>query len=418
MVKNSLRTGKMRLQRTKPVIAPLLTSIAVLLGALQLPYPLHAHTLLASSQPTSRAALSSKTVTTTTTTATSTTSTRTSTTSTSSKGSSTTASSSSSQAGASPALGSGSQDSYGSGGRLCSGTAFVLGDKEIASFNDLSKYFSYYSLIPKLGSHDMVAVELTTRAPCGAFVGNATYYVRTGVRDVKQFKRVFHSQVLRFTRQLFKGSDAPRRILDLGAHTGMTTAYLASTFPRAQVVALEPSLQEFALLRLNTAALKNVRVEYGAAWDKQATVKLTTRGSSGARGPSAGASASSSSASSGPDTTLWHRFVVDVMEMTNGRLGDIVPSYDVGTLMERYGWPDVDLLHADLEGAERVVFGDPRAKDTWLKSVRCIALRLAPDQTPSAMSKLLGQAFLRRGKNLDVHVWCRPEAGEVGAVSG
>ena len=63
-------------------------------------------------------------------------------------------------------------------------------------------------------------------------------------------------------------------ILDLGAHTGMSTLYMARAFPGAKVVAVEPQLQSFALLRLNSAQLKNVHLEYGAAWDKAATVKV------------------------------------------------------------------------------------------------------------------------------------------------
>lgn len=35
--------------------------------------------------------------------------------------------------------------------KLCSGMTLKIGDKSITSFQDLSKYFSYYSLIPKLG---------------------------------------------------------------------------------------------------------------------------------------------------------------------------------------------------------------------------------------------------------------------------
>ena len=43
-----------------------------------------------------------------------------------------------------------------------------------------------------------------------------------------------------------------------------------------QIIATEPSLPEFALLRLNTARLPNVYAEYGAVWDRHALQKVRT----------------------------------------------------------------------------------------------------------------------------------------------
>lgn len=60
------------------------------------------------------------------------------------------------------------------------------------------------------------------------------------------------------------------------AHFFASTLSLASD-PRlsfAQIIATEPSLPEFALLRLNTARYRNVRTEYGAVWDSMATLKV------------------------------------------------------------------------------------------------------------------------------------------------
>ena len=41
-----------------------------------------------------------------------------------------------------------------------------------------------------------------------------------------------------------------------------------------QIIATEPALPEFALLRLNTARLPNVYAEYGAVWDRYALLKV------------------------------------------------------------------------------------------------------------------------------------------------
>lgn len=43
-----------------------------------------------------------------------------------------------------------------------------------------------------------------------------------------------HTQVLGGIKALLKGY-TPKRILDIGARTGLTTAYLATQYPQAQV---------------------------------------------------------------------------------------------------------------------------------------------------------------------------------------
>lgn len=44
-------------------------------------------------------------------------------------------------------------------------------------------------------SKHIVAIDLQTSKACGAFNTNTTFFLRVGVRDIKQFKYVFHSQV-------------------------------------------------------------------------------------------------------------------------------------------------------------------------------------------------------------------------------
>jgi FkbM family methyltransferase len=310
------------------------------------------------------------------------------------------------------------------GDDLCPGTHFKIQKKEINSFSDLSQMFTHYTLIPKLGgmtSHVVVVtVEVTGNKPCGAFTSNATFYFRAGLRDVKHFMYSYQSQAMGFLRSsIFKGSSASEQnlnILDLGARNGMTTTYMAMNFPKAKIIATEPSLPELALLRLNTAQYPNVYVEYGAVWDSQVALKLDrshligrNRGSSADGRGRPGGTASSGSASQQP---LLHRFVVDVMDVAAGagKMGEVVPSITLSSLLQRHGWTEVDLLHADLDGGERVILGDSQAASTWLKKVRCISLRLGyGDQTAAVqeVGRMLGGAFLLGGRSVDVHYWCR-----------
>lgn len=55
-----------------------------------------------------------------------------------------------------------------------------------------------------------------------------------------------------------------RVIIDAGAHIGTATISLARRFPKATIVAIEPSSDNIALLRQNTAAFPNVEVRHAA----------------------------------------------------------------------------------------------------------------------------------------------------------
>lgn len=45
--------------------------------------------------------------------------------------------------------------------------------------------------------------------------------------------------------------EAPKRVLDLGAHIGLASLYFAQIYPEAQIVAYEPDLSNYALLVKN-----------------------------------------------------------------------------------------------------------------------------------------------------------------------
>lgn len=274
---------------------------------------------------------------------------------------------------------------------LCPKFNFKIGDKKIYKFDDLAKYFAYYSLVPKLHTSELVMFE-AVGAPCHSFGTNMTFFMRAGTVDLRSFKNAFQHVTYKFLGKLFTKSP-PRRILDLGAHTGMTTMYFATNFPKAEVVAVEPGLTSFGLLSLNTAQFSNVFVEYGAAWDKVGTVKLTEKNTKG--------------------KNLWTRFFEDVYDLTTGRMGEIIPSLDVNFIMTKYGWEDIDFIKSDLEGAEKVVFGDARARETWLKKTKCVAFKVRDQSSllalKSVTSTLSLAGFVRQAGVVvkDLSLWCR-----------
>ncbi len=63
---------------------------------------------------------------------------------------------------------------------------------------------------------------------------------------------------------VFPGIFEPSFIIDIGAHAGAATIYFKMHYPRAEVVAFEPSQATFELLRANTAGLEGVVVRRAA----------------------------------------------------------------------------------------------------------------------------------------------------------
>ena len=57
-------------------------------------------------------------------------------------------------------------------------------------------------------------------------------------------------------REYAAATDAPGLIIDGGAHIGLTSLFFAQLFPSAQIIAVEPQKDNFALLSANTAGLR------------------------------------------------------------------------------------------------------------------------------------------------------------------
>jgi FkbM family methyltransferase len=80
---------------------------------------------------------------------------------------------------------------------------------------------------------------------------------------------LFNNEVcIRISEEILAGKTYPevpfvgevKTILDIGANIGAASVWLATTYPRATVYALEPGSKQFGLLQQNAAPLNNVRL--------------------------------------------------------------------------------------------------------------------------------------------------------------
>lgn len=161
--------------------------------------------------------------------------------------------------------------------------------------------------------------------------------IRTNGYDYDLFTQIFVREDYRIE------ATNVRRILDLGANTGLATSYLSRLFADAEIACVEPSPQNIPLLR-QTVALNGIkaRIFEAAVGAEQGDIDLYV--------------------CSKPDCTS----IVpneDAAEIVR------VPLIPVPMLMEQMGWDSIDLLKIDVEGAEKFVLGKNNA---WLCKVRII----------------------------------------------
>ena len=137
-------------------------------------------------------------------------------------------------------------------------------------------------------------------------------------------------------------------ILDLGANVGYASAFFASRFPDARIIAVEPDPANVALCRENLEPYGNrIAVVKGAVWSSCSKLELSHELGDG-----------------------WATQVVAAKDDARSE----IEGWDLPTLLDICRVETVDLLKIDIEGSEAEVFGPNSAR--WLSRVRNICIEL------------------------------------------
>ncbi len=140
----------------------------------------------------------------------------------------------------------------------------------------------------------------------------------------------------------------PETIVDLGANIGMASIYYANQFPKARIVAVEAETSNFEILLRNARYYPTILPIHAAIWNRDGEIALSTpRGTDG----------------------LVNKIVFAVHEGE----GPPVRAVAMRTLMKEVHISSIDLLKADIEGAEKEVF---ETAPEWIQNVRCLAVEL------------------------------------------
>lgn len=139
----------------------------------------------------------------------------------------------------------------------------------------------------------------------------------------------------------------PRTIIDAGANIGLSSIYFAERFPHAQIIAIEPSAENFEVLKQNVAGLENIHPLCMGLWNKDACLEIidlkTSKNSFMVK-------------EVGPDTA------------------GCIPAISVPAIMRKFNLDTIDIFKIDIEGSEKELFQENFAP--WLGKTRMLIIEI------------------------------------------
>jgi len=176
------------------------------------------------------------------------------------------------------------------------------------------------------------------------------FYVRNNTSDVA----VYHGVMVNCEYAFIKEKDV-KVIVDAGANIGFASIYFAKLFPNAKIIAIEPEETNFALLEENTKNYPNVIRLNRALWNEDGEINLI-------------------------DTGLdnWGFMTLDSQNCANIttpklQKRHVVKTVTIESILKDYGFPAIDLLKIDIEGAEKEVLNSCQH---WIGNVNSLIIEL------------------------------------------
>jgi FkbM family methyltransferase len=229
-----------------------------------------------------------------------------------------------------------------------------------------------------IGGRTFAAEEISLRAPPAPH----PVRLRLSGSDAPTFGQVFTN--------LEYAIDLPREpayIMDLGANIGLATVYFAGRFPSARIACVEPDAENFRMLKANVAPYDGVRPFHAAVWPDRGALEIVDTKEGGA------------------PLKSWAIRVRPIQDKDPGRAaGGQIPAMTIPDIMEQAGFPRIDLLKVDIEGAELELFS--RNTESWIDFVDALVIethdRLKPGCTEAVESVMGPRGFVRlqSGENL------------------
>jgi FkbM family methyltransferase len=188
--------------------------------------------------------------------------------------------------------------------------------------------------------------------------GPVTFNVRSGTTDIIIFNEILQKESYKPALELQRKLNRDiKYIVDAGANIGTATVYFKTLFPEASVVSIEPADSNYDVLKANIEdnSFKNVNPVKAAVWNKDENLEIRDffRG----------------------EREKELSFFVEESE-GNGTKGSYVRGVTIESIMSEFGFPQIDLLKVDIEGAETKIFNNPDSYFTLLSKVGILAIEI------------------------------------------
>jgi FkbM family methyltransferase len=184
-------------------------------------------------------------------------------------------------------------------------------------------------------------------------------FLRLKTSDLATFKDIFVRGQYDFAPPA-----PPRVIIDAGANIGLTSLLFANRFPAAKIIAVEPELSNYEMLRKNTAPYANIIPVQAAIWNENRPVTIVDPGF-GKWGFQVGSAAGGAA-----------RNVLECQGLT------------IDKIMSDHNLDFIDILKMDIEGGEKEVFEDA---GKWIDRIGLLIVELH-DRLKEGCSRSLGNA--------------------------
>ncbi|HLG38682.1 MAG TPA: FkbM family methyltransferase [Chitinophagaceae bacterium] len=167
-------------------------------------------------------------------------------------------------------------------------------------------------------------------------------YLRSHTSDRALFKQIFYSGDYDIPV-----SFQPRYIIDGGANIGFFSILFANRFPDSKIAAIEPDTSNYGFLKKNVGQYPNIHTLQTAIWDKQAYLKISVE--------------------------ELDKCAIKAEEVADEKDADL-KAMSIADIIAKEGFPYIDILKLDIEGAEKEVFSSNY--DSWLPDCRMIIVEL------------------------------------------
>jgi FkbM family methyltransferase len=182
--------------------------------------------------------------------------------------------------------------------------------------------------------------------------------------DIDTYAQVFTNQEFDFNV-----NTSPKTIIDAGANIGFVSIYFANKYPNAKIIAIEPEVNNFNLLKKNVKPYRTIIPVQAALWSENGEINLVD-----------------------PGHGNWG-FMTEQensLDVSESEVRHTVKAITVAKIIDDFQLDRIDIFKIDIEGAEKEVFSDTSA---WISYVDTLIIELHENLIPGCNQSFFSGAI-------------------------